>query len=228
MRNVHRTSMLATLALGALAVTAQAQAKPKTFGIVAGVDFASFNGSDADLAPDFDKHSLTGFAGGFYVTIPVGTSVVIEPEALYVGKGSKYSLTSGTGGSGNLNWNLSYIEIPVLVRYNFQASGGPYFLAGPDVAFNLSCTLSGTGDVETALSELGVSDCVDIGAVLGGAGTDANSVTFGGVLGLGFQRDKFGLEARYEFDFSNAFKEADFQSNVKNAVWEIFLRYQIK
>jgi len=44
------------------------------------------------------------------------------------------------------------------------------------------------------------------------------------VLGLGFAHGPVGLEARYDFDFGSAFKDA----SIKNAAWEILLRYQFK
>ena len=225
MRKLVRVATLAALALGATALTAQAQ-NAKQFGIVGGVDFSSFTGNGADLTSiGLDKGSLTGFAGGFYAAIPIGTSIMLEPEALYVGKGAKYSI-SETGFSGDLNFNISYIEVPVLFRYNFQSDGGPYILAGPDVAFNISCSMSGTGDVD--LGALDGESCVTVGTAID-IPFDANSVTFGGVVGLGFQRGKLGLEGRYDFDFSQAFKDIGGTSaEVKNAAWEILLRYQFK
>ncbi len=65
------------------------------------------------------------------------------------------------------------------------------------------------------------TDCVEVGT-LAGVPFDATSVTFGGIVGLGYQRGRVGLEGRYEFDFSDAFQDA---GSVKNAAWEILLRY---
>jgi len=92
------------------------------------------------------------------------------------------------------------------------------------VAFNVSCKLSGSGDVASALDSLPGKTCVDLGT-LAGVPFDATSVTFGGVVGLGFQHEKFGLEGRYDFDFSHAFQGGD---NIKNGVWEVLLRYRFK
>jgi hypothetical protein len=223
MHGFKRISALAALALGALAFSAQAQ-NATTVGVIAGVDFSSFNGSDADLSSvGFDKGSSTGFIGGVFVDIPAGKSLVFEPELLYVNKGATYSLNV-SGASGDLNLNLNYIEVPVLLRYNFKPSGGLYLLIGPDVAFNVACNASGSGDVAPVLDGLPGKTCVDLGT-LAGVPFDAESVTFGGIVGLGFQHQKFGLEGRYEFDFGDAFQGGD---NIKNAVWEIMLRYTIK
>jgi hypothetical protein len=225
MRKSFRIVMAASLILGAASVNAYAQAK--TFGLVAGVGIASWTGSDAEggtfVDPDLgtasvSKSSLVTFTGGFYADIPIGSSILFEPELLYAGKGVKYDV-SVTGFSGSLNVSMGYIELPLLFRYNFKTSGGPYLLLGPDVAFSISCSGSGSGDFDASSSSC-PSDF-------------ENSVTFGGVGGLGFQRQKFGLEVRYDFDFSDALKEIDtgagmVQPNIKNAAWQIMLSYQFK
>jgi len=218
MRSLARRMSFLVLASAALTAPATAQST-KQFGVIAGIDFSTFVGTDADLTSiGLNKGSLTGFLGGVFIDVPLGNSVMLEPEAYYIGKGAKYSLAE-TGASGDVTLDVEYIEIPVLLRYNFKADGGPYVLIGPDVAFNVSCSASGSGD-----ASLPKTDCVSIGT-LAGVPFDATSVTFGGVVGLGFQHQKLGLEGRYEFDFSDAFKDA---GSVKNTVWEILLRYTFK
>lgn len=218
MRIIARPLVLAAVALAVTVATASAQSI-KNIGVIAGVNFSTFNGSDADLTSiGLDKGSLTGFLGGVFVDLPLGASVVLEPSAVYIGKGAKYAITD-PGVSGDITFDVEYIEIPVLLRYNFKSSGGPYALVGPDVAFNISCSVSGSGD-----ASLPATDCVDIGT-LAGVPFEATSVTFGGILGFGYQLERIGLEGRYEFDFSDAFKDA---GSVKNAAWEILLRYAFK
>jgi hypothetical protein len=222
MRKLFRISALVASALGAIALTAQAQSV-KSFGIIGGVTFASFTGSladgffiaDASGEVDFyNKHSTTGFVGGFFVDIPVGPSVSLEPELLYASKGAEYTvdLYDDIGdylGSGILTGNLDYIMIPVLLRYDFQKAGGPYSLIGPAVSFNISCSLVGDGGSLNCSDDLGLE----------------TTTTFGGILGLGFQKGSFGGEVRYDFDFGDAFSNL---SGLKNAAWEVLLRYQFK
>ena len=132
MRKFLRISTLAALALGATALTAQAQGA-KQFGILAGVGFANMSASD-----DFDGFDLgtrTGFVGGFYFALPVAARMAIEPEVLYTMKGTKLN-------DFDIDLNNDYIEIPVLFKYNFNDAGGPYLLAGPSVGFSISCNES--------------------------------------------------------------------------------------
>jgi len=196
MRKFFRISAVATLALMGTALTAQAQGA-KQFGIVAGVGFASMSGSDLD---GLDLGTRTGFVGGFYVSLPVASRISIEPEVLYAMKGMKIN-------NFDISLNNDYIEIPVLVKYNFNDKGGPYLLAGPAVGFSISCNEE-SGSASISCSDDGLS----------------TNTTFGGVLGLGFQKNRFGLEGRYDFDFGDAFSEI----NAKNNVWEILARIMIK
>lgn len=190
MTKFFRVAALAALAIVVATATATAQGTKK-FGAVAGVDFATMNGNDAD-----NLGSHTGFVGGLYVTIPMKSSLAIEPEVLYAGLGASVDNT-------NITVSHNYIQIPVLVRYEFNASGGPYLLIGPSVGFSISCNES---DGSNSIS------CSD-------DGLDAQT-TFGGVFGIGFQKNRFGLEGRYAMDFGNAFKGVD----ANNAAWEILAR----
>ncbi len=169
-----------------------------------GVDFSTMSGSDFS-----ETATRTGFMGGLFVTFPVGSSVVIEPEVLYSQKGTKFS---GTGYSETLA--LDYIEIPVLFRYNFKPEGGPYILAGPAVGFNITCKDTYSEDGQSDVK----SDCSDFDVT-------ANT-TFGGIVGLGFSKGHIGLEARYDFDFGNALKVdvVDTDIEAKNGVWAILVR----
>jgi hypothetical protein len=187
MRKFFRISALAALALGVTALTAQAQ--EKTFGLVAGVDFANITGNDFSDG----LSTRTGFMGGFFFGIPAGTSLVIEPELLYTMKGAKYDNSAFTG-----SYNIDYFEIPVLVKYNFNPEGGFYIMAGPSISFNVSCKDKGTDNFDDSTYD---ESCKDQGAT-------PNTV-FGGVLGLGFSKGHIGIEGRYDLAFGNALKITD-------------------
>jgi len=201
MTKFFRVTTLVALALSATALTAQAQGT-KQFGVLAGVGFANMSGDDVD---DADPGSRTGFVGGLYFAFPVANSIAIEPEVLYAMKGSKFGVV-------DIDFNNDYIEVPVLVKYTFNPDGGPYLLAGPAVGFSMSCNESDGSD-EISCEDAGLKTLT----------------TFGGVLGIGFQKKRFGLEARYDFDFNDALELDDGTSlDVKNAVWEILARIAIK
>jgi hypothetical protein len=194
MRKLFRISAMTAVALGTIAFSAEAQ-RAKEVGILAGVASNSISGDDFD-----GTASRTGFRGGVYLTVPVGTSMAIEPEVLYAQKGINDE-------NSDLHLNNGYIEVPVLFRYNFNPEGGPYILAGPAIGFSISCDLS---DGDDSIS------CDDFGA--------EPETAFSGVVGLGFQKKRFGLEARYDFDFGDSYKN----SAGKNAAFEFLARIMIK
>jgi Outer membrane protein beta-barrel domain len=189
---LFRVSGLAALTLVAFSATASAQSSMK-FGALAGVDFTNLTGDSVS-----GLSSKTGFAGGLYVAFPMGKSVMIEPELLYVNKGAKDNTVSPTQ-----SLSINYIQIPVLVRYNFKADGGPFILLGPSVGFSTSCNFS---------NGAASADCKGLGAEV--------KTTYSGIVGLGFQKGRFGLEGRYDYDFGDAFKD----TAAKNTAWEILAR----
>jgi len=190
MSKFFRVASIASLALIVAAATATAQGTKK-FGALAGVDFATMNGDDAN-----NLGSHTGFVGGLYVTIPMKSSLSLEPEVLYAGLGASVD-------NSDVKVSHNYIQIPVLLRYEFNAAGGPYLLLGPSVGFSISCNES-NGSASISCKDDGLD----------------TQTTFGGVFGIGYQKNRFGLEGRYAMDFGNAFK--GFAAN--NAAWEILAR----
>ena len=187
------------LAGGARSVAAQAPdnspAETKAFGLIAGVDFATLTGSSVSNAS-----SVAGLMGGLFLGFMISPSVEVEPEVLYSQKGSSFSDTDTT-------FALDYIEVPILVKIHLQPEGGLYFAAGPAVDFNVGCNASAASTV--SCSTLGLSQ----------------NLTFGGNLALGYTRGHFGLEGRYDFDFSDALAVDPFTNlDAKNRVWAILVR----
>ncbi len=196
MRKFIRISSVAAVALAASALTAQAQ--EKQVGILAGATFATMTGDDIS-----NTSTVTSFAGGIYALFPSSERFGFEVDALYAGKG-----VSDADNSDN-KITTGYIEIPVLARYGFTSvTDGIYLLGGGAVGFNISCNVSdSSGDVA----------CSDTGFL-------ETNTTFGVVVGAGFQKKRFGIEGRYDFDLGDTFK--DFAA--KNAVWEVMARIAIK
>jgi len=164
---------------------------------LAGVDFSNMSGSDFDGLGSLS--SRTGFIGGLFAAVPMGSGAFVEPEVLYAMKGTKLD-------SLGISLDMSYIEVPVLFKYKFVPAGGPYIIAGPAIGFSVSCNES-AGSVSLS--------CSDDGLV--------TNTTFAGIVGLGFQQGRVGIEGRYDFDFGSTFKNVD----VKNHAWEIMARLGI-
>jgi hypothetical protein len=192
----RRCSTLAGLALAATALTAtSASAQQQTkAGFLGGAAFTTLMSVDS-----VSVRSSTGFAGGFFVSVPVAKSVMVEPEILYINKGAGIEDTEVT-------LNLNYVEIPVLLRYEFTEGGGPFAYVGPYIGLNVKCN--------TVVDTLAVP-CSD-------QGVDA-STDFGGTIGVGFRKEAWGFDIRYDYGFTDAIKD----EKGKNSALMVLLRVGI-
>ncbi|MCX6834865.1 MAG: porin family protein [candidate division Zixibacteria bacterium] len=197
-----------------LVATVTAESKLK-FGIKAGAVMANMSGDGWDVIEEMDsvtieKKSLMGVAGGLFVEFPLGTSgVSLQPELLYVAKGGKGETTLDDV-TFTRKLKNDYIEVPVLVKYNFTSAGkaSPFMFVGPVAAFNIASKVQdknppddpsyGDFDIENAKS-------LDFG------------LTIGGGLGLAMgSSGKLTFDLRYTVGLGDAFKdvaEADFDEN---------------
>ncbi len=193
----RRCSTLAGLALIALAMTATtASAQRKAdVGFLGGASFSTLMGVDDSVS----VRSSTGFAGGVFVGIPVAKSLLIEPEVLYINKGAGLEDTE-------VSLNLNYIEIPVLLRYEFKEDGGPFAYVGPYVGFVAECSTSAD-----TLSFPCADDNIE------------TSTDFGGTIGVGFRKDAWGFDIRYDYGFTDAIKD----EKGKNSALMVLLRVAI-
>jgi hypothetical protein len=218
MRKLFSVAALAVIVLGAVVQPAQAQ-RAKQLGLVAGVDFTTINGCSATDNNCFiseGSSSKTGFVGGLFVGIPVGGgNTWIEPELLYIQKGDKYDNSVYTGTE-----SFDYISIPVLFRWNSQPTGGFFFLIGPVVNFNVSCSDSGTYNPTGDTYD---DKCSDI------PGVTANT-TIGGMVGIGYAKGHLGIEGRWMNDWGNviSYKDPTTDQDVtidgRNQGWTIMAR----
>ncbi len=156
---------------------------------------------------DFSVRS--GFAGGVGLTFELIGGWRIQPEILYVVKGANADFvfdnstgilgtgtSDGTGVPVHATFDLTYLEIPVLLVYAFQLPGRitPKIFAGPSFSSKLDARVrfkAVGGSIEQEETDDSVQD-FDAGAVVG-AGIE---------LTLGAQR--LSLGARGTFGFSNA------------------------
>lgn len=178
--------LLIALILLSSAVMAEGEGTPISKGLKVGGGFAKWTGSDATLndgaGTTYDAKYRTGFTFGGFVSIPVSPSISIQPEVLYQMKGTKYEEadTSAT-------FKINYIEIPVLIKYNFQTSGNmtPAIFVGPALGIKASSKLK-----LEAGSQSGEVDLENVKS------TDFN-VQFGGELGFASGSMTYFFDFRY-------------------------------
>lgn len=103
-------------------------------GVKAGVNLASYYGSDSE-----GSKTLTGFQVGGVYEIPLSDDFYLQPEALVTLKGSKVS--------DDVKIKPIYLEIPVRAMYKLPAGPGKLTLAtGPYLGLGLFGKMTASGE----------------------------------------------------------------------------------
>jgi len=161
-----RVVCLACVAMLACGATASAQV---VVGAKGGLNIAGMSlGGDASNLNL--SHREVWMAGGF-VEIPVARRVAIQPEALYTMKGAEYSAPSPGGAIGVATLELSYLDVPVLLRVDVPTAGTvvPYIYAGPNVGFRLSAKAASTiGSAHQEEDIKSTTTSTEVGIAFGG------------------------------------------------------------
>jgi len=135
---MKKVSLFALLLSAGTALFAQSSTQLRTpmevaprFGVKAGVNLATTALGDIPSgATEPNANNKTGFYGGVFVNLPLGSSMFkFQPELLYSSQGTKLDRIGGYG-EGELD--LNYVALPLMVQ--LQTPGGFYVEVGPQVA----------------------------------------------------------------------------------------------
>lgn len=125
--------MLFTFLFSSAANAQNVQDSPISWGVKGGVNLASMYGdavNNADIG--------VGFTGGLFLNYRFTRNWSIQTEVLFSMK--RAELDQGlTGETGGADYEIGYLEVPVLLRYTFdtQSMVKPYLNVGPQVGFLL-------------------------------------------------------------------------------------------
>jgi len=229
-------------------LTGQASFMPKIGGMLSGYRFpAGTAENDLVLGEFYDAQVRKGYFLGVAVDIPLKAGLSIQPEVLYVQKGSNQisevnqpiSITfdepiifeDGTGIVGinsfdNIEENLNYIELPLLLKYTFLGGVyGFYANVGPVLSIGISgestTTLTDVDGNTQITPELSYNELVAANV----AGTDFSyPINFGtsasdhysrldigwaigGGMYIELGKGKLNLDLRYTNSFTNMFDD---------------------
>ncbi len=116
-----------------------------------------------------DLENITKLSYGGFVSKPLSAKVTLQPEIQYITKGYKFSFSPA--GSFVSEVNISYVEIPVLIKYNFPSSSATQvnLFIGPSLSFQLEAKAN-WHDIESSGVEQidSLFNTTDIGLVVGG------------------------------------------------------------
>jgi hypothetical protein len=198
-----KTTVTLALALAGACLAAPAAAQTVGGGIKIGGSLA-----DVSLSGDEEDEEVSSKGGlvvGGYLTAAVNDRFAFQPEVLYAQKG-------GSVDGEDASINLSFVQIPTLLRVDFPTGGTarPYLVAGPAFGFRTGASIEFEGeeeDISDEVARMEVSGIVGAGVQLGravvearydhgfrdldqeeGGDGDAKSRTFSVLVGIGFGR----------------------------------------
>jgi hypothetical protein len=167
------TALAMTILL--LVASTPVRAQGVRFGLAGGINLSEINASgDEFLNVAFgDKLEPTG---GIFFVVPFADSLWLQPEALYSIKGTEGELN---GREGRIR--LTYIEVPVLLRYAGpeDSTAKIHVFTGPYAAYLIRATsrirfrqITETVNVEDAFERLDYGWTAGVGVGVGGAQID--------------------------------------------------------
>lgn len=188
-------------------------AQKAEFGIKGGLNSSNFSGDTEGM----DFKSRIGFNVGAFAAIELSEKITLQPEILFSTQGAKVeNVTADVNGenyTADINFNLSYINIPVMFKYYVADKFN--FEAGPQIGFLTSA--------ETSTKLDGYSQTVDQDAK-----DYFESVDFGFNLGAGYDFTKnISAGIRYNIGLSNVLKtQPGDDSESQNSVFSISVGYK--
>ncbi len=161
-----RRALSLGLLLAVLSGVASAQLIGITKGVKGGINIATIGGSDAGSGIT----AVTQYAAGVFVEISLPGPLAIQPEVLYSVKGSKAAVPATyLTPAMTLTTTLSYIEIPVLLKFYLPTPViKPHLFAGPALGILTSAKAKAEypgGSVDTDIKDVITS--TDLGVVVG-------------------------------------------------------------
>ncbi len=170
-------------------------------GAKAGMGMSSITGTP-DYWESYTDYKA-GFVAGMVLLYEFNDRLALQPEILYAQKGVQSNLYDGII-LVDVAASFNYIELPLLLRYQFPLEGKfkPHLFAGPAIAYSLSSELELSASILSTSVDIGsVTHVSDFLAVAGGG--------FGYEVGSGVVT----LDARVSYGFTNVLLSGDFEVN---------------
>ena len=126
--------LLAALML--FGVSAKSQTTGTSFGLRGGANLQTINGKDLN-GDKLDLSMVPRFHVGIVASIPVAPDFYFQPGLLYSTKGAK-SESDFLGLDMAVEYNISYVELPLSFLYRPALGNGHFFLGfGPYIAYGI-------------------------------------------------------------------------------------------
>lgn len=185
--------------LALVMINSAASAEGISFGAKAGLFTANITTVPAGWN---DTSFKNGFAGGVYLNYAFNDNVSLQPEVLYLMKGSN-GVIANPYITVDFIGKYDYIEIPLLAIYTIPLKSGfnPCFFVGPSLGINLTADIDIEG--ENHITHEALTGSIDYSEV-------TNKMEFGLVIGGGFGyavgRGQITFDARFDLGLSKTIK----------------------
>jgi len=184
------------------------------FGVKGGLSLAYLAYKPAPIYNPFGNKA--GAVSGISLNLGLASSFSLQPEILYVQKGTKWSETlEGEEFTGK--YELDSVEVPLLLNFSFPIAGSsfvPSVYAGPYAGFNTRAKVK--------VTEAGESYSEDFKDEV----KDTEfGLTFGIGLGKKIGHGKIVLDVRYDLGLTNIAEGMAEGESVKNKTWLFMLGY---
>lgn len=204
------------LALAGFALCTSPASAELSGGVKTGLNIANFTGADAGTGEDAALSKAGLIAGGFMIFPIEKVPFKIQAEFLVSSKGATYKWDV-LGSVYETTTKLTYLEIPVLARFEVETKTGanPAFLVGPSFGIKVAAKsesrtvgYSETGDIDNIKA-------LDPGFVLGA------------LLDIETNPGKLSIEARYTRSFATIVENTGGTDvDIRNSVLSFLIGYR--
>jgi hypothetical protein len=167
-------------------------------GAEVGYSRSDLVGADAERV-----ESRQGALTGVYLQAPIHSPLFLRTEVLFALKGGRSRTPAEGGGTTDLDIELAYIELPVMLRAGvMRGRFRPMVFGGPAPSLQIGC------DVQVIRPSAPVRDTCDQSPLSAFRGFDVGMVVGGG-LEVRWPQSALALEARYTAGLRSVLDGAD-------------------
>jgi hypothetical protein len=180
------------------------------FGVKGGFTASNFRGDDKKNFGDEGIYNT--FHAGVYAQFGFNDKFSLQPEILYSRQGFKGSNPANTGQTGTYTTRLDYVQVPVLLVYNFLDNVSVH--VGPQVSLLTK--------VKEGSTERKIADDNNV------YGYSYNSLDYGLAAGLEARVGPARVGGRYTAGFADIIKDpkttaANSITNIKNGMFQVYV-----
>ena len=135
-------SLVICCGLSAYTQSLHNQPNKYSIGIIGGVNIANMYFPNSQEPDDQRITSLFGFGAGAVLDYNFSEHISARIEPMYLQKGGKIEEGIDPANQPEGLLTSSYIELPILFKYDFGDRLQPYLIAGPSIGYNLKSDIS--------------------------------------------------------------------------------------